>query len=128
MDFDLTEDQRAFQDVARSFARDVFEPNAAEWDEGSIFPEDALRQAAELGFAGIYVSDDVGGVGLGRLESAIIIEELAAACPSTAAYISIHNMAAWMIDRWGNEELRQSTSSMVRRPLYQAVGVQKFMS
>jgi alkylation response protein AidB-like acyl-CoA dehydrogenase len=107
MDFDLNEDQRAFQDVARSFARDVFEPNAAEWDEESTFPEDALRQAAELGFAGIYVSDDVGGVGLGRLESAIIIEELAAACPSTAAYISIHNMAAWMIDRWGNEELRQ---------------------
>ena len=107
MDFDLNEDQRAFQDVARSFARDVFEPNAARWDEESIFPEEELRQAAELGFAGIYVSDDVGGVGLGRLESAIIIEELAGACPSTAAYISIHNMAAWMIDRWGNEELRQ---------------------
>ncbi len=108
MDFDLSEDQRAFQDVARSFARDVFEPNAAHWDEESIFPEDELRQAAELGFAGIYVRDDVGGVGLGRLESAIIIEELATACPSTAAYVSIHNMAAWMIDNWGNEDMRQS--------------------
>ncbi|TDI59277.1 MAG: acyl-CoA dehydrogenase [Alphaproteobacteria bacterium] len=107
MDFDLTEDQQAFQDVARNFARDVFEPNAARWDEESIFPEDELRQAAELGFAGIYVSDDFGGVGLGRLESAIIIEELAVGCPSTAAYISIHNMASWMIDNWGNEELRQ---------------------
>lgn len=107
MDFDLTEDQQAFQDVARNFARDVFEPNAARWDEESIFPEDELRQAAELGFAGIYVSDDFGGVGLGRLESAIIIEELAVGCPSTAAYISIHNMASWMIDNWGNQELRQ---------------------
>jgi alkylation response protein AidB-like acyl-CoA dehydrogenase len=108
MDFDLTEDQRAFQDVARNFARDVFEPNAAHWDEESIFPEDELRQAAELGFAGIYVRDDVGGVGLGRLESAIIIEELAAACPSTAAFVSIHNMASWMIDQYASEELRQS--------------------
>jgi alkylation response protein AidB-like acyl-CoA dehydrogenase len=107
MDFDLTEDQRAFQDVARNFARDVFEPNAARWDEESFFPEDELRQAAELGFAGIYVSDDFGGVGLGRLESAIIMEELAVGCPSTAAFMSIHNMASWMIDNWGNDELRQ---------------------
>ncbi len=107
MDFDLTEDQRAFQEVARNFARDVFEPNAARWDEESFFPEDELRQAAELGFAGIYVSDDFGGVGLGRLESAIIMEELAVGCPSTAAFMSIHNMASWMIDNWGNEELRQ---------------------
>ncbi len=107
MDFELNEDQRLFQDTARAFAKDVLEPNAAHWDEESHFPVAELRQAAELGFAGIYVRDDVGGVGLGRLESTIIFEELAAACPSTAAFISIHNMASWMIDNWGTEEQRQ---------------------
>jgi hypothetical protein len=107
MDFELNEDQRLFQDTARAFAKDVMEPKAAHWDEESIFPVDELRQAAELGFAGIYVRDDVGGVGLGRLESTIVFEELSAACPSTAAFISIHNMASWMIDNWGTEEQRQ---------------------
>ena len=107
MDFELNEDQRLFQDTARAFAQDVFEPNAATWDEESIFPVDELRQAAELGFAGIYVRDDVGGVGLSRLESTIIFEELSSACPSTAAFISIHNMSSWMIDNWGTEEQRQ---------------------
>ncbi len=105
MDFELNEDQRLFQDTARAFAQDVMAPKAAEWDEESIFPEEELRQAAELGFAGIYVSDDY-GVGLSRLESTIVFEELAAACPSTAAYISIHNMASWMIDKWGTDEQR----------------------
>ena len=107
MDFELNEDQRLFQDTARAFAKDVLEPNAAHWDEESHFPVAELRQAAELGFAGIYVRDDVGGVGLGRLESTIIFEELSAACPSTAAFISIHNMASWMIDNWGTEEQRR---------------------
>ena len=107
MDFELNEDQRLFQDTARAFAKDVLEPNSAHWDEDSHFPVAELRQAAELGFAGIYVRDDVGGVGLGRLESTIIFEELSAACPSTAAFISIHNMASWMIDNWGTEEQRQ---------------------
>jgi alkylation response protein AidB-like acyl-CoA dehydrogenase len=107
MDFELNEDQRMFQETARAFAKEVFEPNAAHWDEDSHFPLEELRQAAELGFAGIYVRDDVGGVGLGRLESTIIFEELSAACPSTAAFISIHNMASWMIDNWGNDEQRR---------------------
>jgi alkylation response protein AidB-like acyl-CoA dehydrogenase len=107
MDFELNEDQRMFQETARAFAKEVFEPNAAHWDEESHFPLDELRQAAELGFAGIYVRDDVGGVGLGRLESTIIFEELSSACPSTAAFISIHNMASWMIDNWGTEEQRR---------------------
>jgi len=106
MDFQLNEDQRLFQDTARAFARDVMEPNAAHWDEESIFPVDELRQAAELGFAGIYVRDDY-GVGLTRLESTIVFEELAWACPSTAAFISIHNMASWMIDKWGTDEQRE---------------------
>ncbi len=83
-------------------------PNAASWDADCIFPADCLRQAAALGFAGIYVADDVGGSGLGRLDAAIIFEELAAACPSTAAYISIHNMAAWMIDRFGSDAQRRA--------------------
>lgn len=106
MDFLLTEDQVAFQDAARSFAQNEMLPHAAKWDDEHIFPEDALRKAAELGFAGIYVGEDVGGSGLSRLDAAVIFEELAAACPSTAAYISIHNMASWMIDRFGNDEQR----------------------
>ncbi|MBD1545020.1 acyl-CoA dehydrogenase family protein [Roseibium aggregatum] len=107
MDFSLSEDQRAFQDMAAAFARDEMEPYAREWDENSIFPVDTLRKAAELGFGGIYVREDVGGSGLTRTDAAIIFEELAKGCTSTAAYISIHNMAAWMIDTYGSEELRR---------------------
>ncbi len=107
MDFKLSEDQLAFQDTARKFARDQMTPNAAKWDEEKIFPEDELRSAAELGFGGLYVSPDVGGSGLGRADSAIILEELAAGCTSTAAFISIHNMAASMVDRFGSDELKQ---------------------
>ncbi|MBB4285055.1 acyl-CoA dehydrogenase family protein [Roseospira goensis] len=106
MDFQLTEDQTQFQDVARAFAAEEMAPHAALWDEAKIFPEETLRHAAELGFAAIYVRDDVGGSGLGRLDAAVIFEELAAACPSTAAYISIHNMACWMIDRFGDDAQR----------------------
>ena len=94
MDFKLTDDQQAFQDTARKFARDHLTPNAAKWDEEKIFPVEQLRLAAELGFGGLYVSPDFGVTGLGRVDSAIILEELAAGCTSTAAYISIHNMAA----------------------------------
>lgn len=103
MDFKLTDDQLAFQDTARKFARDAMAPHAAKWDEEKIFPEDTLREAASLGFGGLYVSPDFDGTGLGRVDSAIILEELAAGCTSTAAYISIHNMAAAMIDRYGTE-------------------------
>jgi len=107
MHFELSEDQLAFQDAARSFAEAEFLPHASHWDEEHIFPEEALRNAAAQGFAGIYVRDDVGGSALTRLDAAIIFEELAAADPSTAAYISIHNMASWMIDGFANDELRQ---------------------
>src|SRR5207342_3457123 len=82
-------------------------PNARAWDEGEIFPIDALREAAALGFGGIYVKDDVGGSALSRLDATLIFEELAQGCTSTAAYISIHNMAAWMIDAFGGEPQRQ---------------------
>lgn len=107
MDFDLTEDQRAFQATARQFARDEMMPHAREWDESEIFPVETLRKAAALGFGGIYVKDDVGGSALTRFDSALIFEELAQGCTSTAAYISIHNMAAWMIDAFGGPEQRR---------------------
>jgi len=107
MDFDLTEEQRAIQETARAFARDEMMPLARQWDEDEVFPEDTLRQAAALGFGGIYVSADLGGTALSRLDAALIFEELAQGCPSTAAYLSIHNMVAWMIDAYGASGLRQ---------------------
>ena len=108
MDFQLSEEQRAFQDMARDFAAAEMLPFAAEWDQDEIFPVEALRKAAALGFGGIYVRDDVGGSALSRLDAAIIFEELATGCTSTAAYISIHNMAAWMIDRFGSDAQRRA--------------------
>ncbi len=107
MDFELSEDQRLIQETARAFAQDEMVPHAAEWDEKKIFPKETLRKAAALGFAAIYVPEELGGAGLGRLETALVIEQLARACPSTAAYISIHNMATWMIARFGSAELAQ---------------------
>jgi alkylation response protein AidB-like acyl-CoA dehydrogenase len=107
MDFELTEDQRAFQATARGFAAEHMAPYARDWDENSTFPVDALRKAAALGFGGIYVKEDVGGSALSRLDAAIIFEELAQGCTSTAAFISIHNMAAWMIDNFGSEAARR---------------------
>jgi len=107
MDFELSEEQRAFQSVARQFARDQMMPYARDWDENETFPVETLRQAAALGFGGIYVREDVGGSALTRLDAALIFEELAQGCTSTAAYLSIHNMAAWMIDAFGSDELRR---------------------
>ncbi len=106
MDFELSEDQSAFQAAARDFAQGSLLPHAADWDEHKTFPIEALREAAGLGFAGIYVGEAFGGSGLTRLDAALIFEELAAADPSTAAYLSIHNMACWMIDRFGSEAQR----------------------
>ncbi len=107
MDFNLTEDQTAFQDAARRFAEDKLAPHAAKWDEEAIFPVDVMREAAALGFAGIYVSEDVGGSALTRTDAALIFEALAQGCTSTSAFMSIHNMSGWMIDRFGNEDQRQ---------------------
>ena len=107
MDFELNEDQRAIEDAARRFARERLAPFAAEWDEREFFPVETLREAAALGFAGIYVKSDVGGSDMSRLDAAIIMEELSAGCTSTAAFISIHNMASWMIDRFGNDAQRR---------------------
>ena len=104
--FDLTEEQRAIQEMARKFTADEITPHAAEWDEKHIFPRATIRAAAELGFGSIYVSEESGGIGLGRLEAALIMEAMAYGCPSTSAFISIHNMAAWMIDRFGDDVVK----------------------
>ncbi len=104
--FSLTEDQLAIQDMAQKFTADAITPHAGKWDEEHIFPRDVIKQSAELGFGGIYVSEESGGIGLGRLESAIIMEAMAYGCPSTSAFISIHNMAAWMIDTFGAQAVK----------------------
>ncbi|TYC63509.1 acyl-CoA dehydrogenase [Rhodobacterales bacterium] len=108
MDFALNEEQRAFQDMAAGFARDELAPHAREWDEDSIFPVPTMRKAAELGFGGIYVREDFGGSALSRLDAALIFEELARGCTSTAAYMSIHNMVAWIVDTFGTEAQRET--------------------
>ena len=107
MDFELNDDQQAFQTLARDFAASEMAPFAAQWDEDCVFPVDTLRRAAGLGFAAIFVGDDVGGSNLGRLDGAVIFEALAAGCTSTAAFLSIHNMAGWMIDAYGNDDQRR---------------------
>lgn len=110
MDFSLNEDQLAFQDAARSFAAGEMAPFAAEWDEKKIFPKEMFKKAGELGFMGMYCPEEVGGMNLSRLDTSIILEELAVGCTSTAAFISIHNMASWMIAGWGNEVTTQQWS------------------
>jgi alkylation response protein AidB-like acyl-CoA dehydrogenase len=106
MDFALTDDQRAIQDAARAFAEAELAPHSAEWDETKHFPVDVMRQAAEMGFAAIYAGEEHGGMALGRVEAAVIFEELSRGDVSTAAFISIHNMATWMIDGFGSDDLR----------------------
>ena len=107
MDFELNSEQAAFQATAREFAANEFASHAAAWDRDKVFPVDALRKAAALGFGGIYVAEDVGGSGLKRLDAALIFEAMAAACASTSAYLSIHNMASWMVDAYGDSAQRQ---------------------
>ena len=106
--FDLTPDQREIQELAARFTADRITPNAAEWDEHHIFPRDVIKEAADLGFAAIYVSEEGGGIALGRLEAALIMEAMAYGCPSTSAFISIHNMASWMIDRFGSQTVKDN--------------------
>src|SRR3990167_9168324 len=107
MDFNISDEQRSFQQLAKEFADNEMAPFAKEWDEKHIFPVPTLRKAAALGLATLYVRDDVGGTHLSRLDSAFIFEELATACASTAAYLSIHNMVAGLIDTYANDELRK---------------------
>ncbi len=107
MDFALNDDQRAIQDAARKFSAQRLKPQAARWDEERHFPVAEMREAAGLGFAALYVREKSGGSGLTRMDAALVFEELAAGCTSTAAFLSIHNMASWMIDRFGDEALRR---------------------
>lgn len=107
MDFTFNDDELAIRDMARDFAENEMAPFASEWDKNHTFPVETLRKAASLGLAALYVKEDVGGTGLNRLASALIFEELATACPSTSAYLSIHNMVGWLIDHYANDQLRQ---------------------
>ena len=106
MDFELNEDQRAFADTARQFAADQLAPQAAEWDQKQIFPKEVLRQAGELGFLSLYVPEEDGGLGLSRLDAAIIFEQLAMGCTSTTAFMTIHNMVSWMIASFATEQAK----------------------
>ncbi len=106
MDFELTEDQRAFADTARQFAQAELAPHAAEWDAQGIFPREAIAKAGELGFCGLYTPENAGGLALPRLDATLVFEELAAVDPSTTAFISIHNMATWMLGTWATDEVR----------------------
>ncbi|WP_315776854.1 MULTISPECIES: isobutyryl-CoA dehydrogenase [unclassified Bradyrhizobium] len=108
MQFALDEDQIAVRDMARAFAAEKIAPHALRWDEEKHFPVDVMREAAGLGMGGIYIRDDVGGSGLSRLDAALIFEALATGCPTVSAFISIHNMASWMIDTFGTEAQRQA--------------------
>ncbi len=104
--FQLNEDQLAIQEMAQRFTADNITPHAGEWDEKHHFPKDVIKSTAELGFGAIYVSEESGGIGLGRLEAALIMEAISYGCPTTSAFISIHNMAAWMIDTFGGDEVK----------------------
>ncbi|WP_370202202.1 acyl-CoA dehydrogenase family protein [Alloalcanivorax venustensis] len=107
MDFNFTDEQLAFRDTARQFADKELAPFAAEWDQHGTFPKDTIRRAGELGFCALYCDEDQGGMGLSRLDAALIFEQMAAGCTSTTAFITIHNLATWMLSRFGSEAVRQ---------------------
>ncbi|HAS6859324.1 TPA: acyl-CoA dehydrogenase [Vibrio parahaemolyticus] len=111
MDFELNEDQLAFAEIAKQFADQMLAPHAAEWDENHHFPKDVLRQAGELGFLSIYTPPEHGGLGLSRLDAAIIFEQLAMGCTATTAFMTIHNMATWMITSFAKTEVAQQFSA-----------------
>ncbi len=108
MDFDLNEEQQAFRQSARDFALGELAPHAAEWDAQCIFPKEAIAKAGELGFCGLYAPEEIGGLGLSRLDATVVFEEMAAVDPSTTAFITIHNMATWMLGTWGTPAVRQT--------------------
>lgn len=108
MNFDLTEDQQMFADLAKQFSDSEFLPNAAKWDQEHIFPKDVIAKAGELGFCGLYSPEDAGGLGLSRLDSSIIFEQLAMGCTATTAMMTIHNMATWMLATWGTSSVKDT--------------------
>lgn len=107
MDFNLNEDQKAFIDLAKQFSDAELAPNAAKWDAEHIFPKDVMQKAGELGFCGLYSPEEVGGMGLSRLDAALIFEQLSMGCTATTAMLTIHNMATWMISTWGTEQVKE---------------------
>ena len=115
MDFELTEDQRAFADTARQFALAELAPHAAHWDAEGIFPREAIAKAGELGFCGLYAPEAAGGLALPRLDATLVFEEMAAYDPSTTAFITIHNMATWMLGTWGTEAVRERWGALIRQ-------------
>jgi hypothetical protein len=108
VNFDLTEDQQMFADLAKQFSDSEFLPHAAKWDQEHIFPKDVIAKAGELGFCGLYSPEDAGGLGLSRLDSSIIFEQLAMGCTSTTAMMTIHNMATWMVASWGTSSVKDA--------------------
>ena len=104
--FDLPEATRELRETALAFAKDVLAPKALEWDQARHFPVEEMREAAALGMAALYVREESGGAGLTRLDAAVVFEALAMGCPAVSAYLSIHNMVAWMIDRFGDDAQR----------------------
>lgn len=107
MDFDLTTTQKEYRDLARNFSEKELKPYAAQWDREAIFPKEALSKAGELGFLSLYVDTNYGGMGLGRLDASIIFEQLAQGCTSTTAFMTIHNMAIWMVSKFASEDLKE---------------------
>ena len=106
MDFELTSDQKNFQNLAKDFSDKELKPHAAHWDKEEEFPLEAIQKAGDLGFCSLYVDTDLGGMGLGRLDASIVFEQLASGCTSTTAFLTIHNMAIWMVSKFGSEELK----------------------
>ncbi|MFD2298661.1 acyl-CoA dehydrogenase family protein [Paracidovorax citrulli] len=113
MDFELTEEQRAFADTAREFARAELAPHAAQWDAEGIFPREAIAKAGALGFCGLYAPENAGGLALPRLDATLVFEEMAAIDPSTTAFITIHNMATWMLGTWATDAVRNHWGSLL---------------
>ena len=108
MDLELTDEQRAFAQAARDYAEGELAPHAARWDAEGIFPREAFARAGEMGFCAIYASEEIGGLGLPRLDATLVFEEMAAVDPSTTAFLTIHNMATWMVGKWGQPALREA--------------------
>ena len=106
MDFDLTPDQKNFRDLAKNFSDKELKPYAAEWDKEAFFPKETLTKAGELGFLSLYVDTSLGGMGLGRLDASVVFEQLAQGCTSTTAFMTIHNMAIWMVSKFASEKLK----------------------
>ena len=106
MDFNLTEDQIAFQDLAKQFAEAELAPNAAQWDRESYFPVETIKAAGDLGFCSLYASERIGGLALSRLDAHLIFEQLSMGCTATTAYITIHNMVTWMVGEFASQEIR----------------------